>query len=277
MEQKTMKALRSQGIPMQMELKDVPMPQIQEPTDAIVKVTLATICGSDLHMYYGEMGQVPEMTVGHEYCGEVVEVGEAVEGFKPGDRVLVRPAYSCGHCYTCMMGMGAVCMTAGCIGVPNGPDGCFAEYTRVQFANTSMQLIPENVTEDEAVMVSDVLATAYYGVHNGGVKEGDRVIIYGTGPIGLMAALLSKRAGAKQVIVINRSKARPDKAIEKGIADAEIYADEQDPIQTSMLLTEYMGADVVIETIGTEEALNNSLQMVRMKGAYIFILYHILP
>ena len=170
MEQKTMKALRSQGIPKQMEIKDIPVPEIIEPTDAIVRVTLATICGSDLHMYFGEMGQVPEMTVGHEYCGEVVEVGSAVEGFKPGDKVIVRPAYSCGHCYTCMFGMGAICQTAGCIGVPNGPDGCFAEYTRVQFANTSMQHLPANLTEDEAVMVNDVLATAYFGVHNGGVK-----------------------------------------------------------------------------------------------------------
>lgn len=266
MEQKTMKALRSQGIPKQMEIKDIPVPEIIEPTDAIVRVTLATICGSDLHMYFGEMGQVPEMTVGHEYCGEVVEVGSAVEGFKPGDKVIVRPAYSCGHCYTCMFGMGAICQTAGCIGVPNGPDGCFAEYTRVQFANTSMQHLPANLTEDEAVMVNDVLATAYFGVHNGGVKAGDRVIVYGAGPIGLMAAMLSKKAGAKQVIVVNRSKARLDKAIEKGVADAVICAAEQDPVQTSMLMTEYCGADVVIETIGTEESMNNAIQMVRMKG-----------
>ncbi len=266
MGQNTMKAYRFYGA-YDCRMEDVPIPEIVAPDDAIVKVTIATICGSDLHFYKGEMGPSEPKTVGHEYCGEVVAVGENVHDFKPGDAVIVRPAYYCGECYMCKQGMTSVCMNAGCIGVPNGPDGCFAEYCRVKYANTSMVHLPENLTPEETVMISDVYATAYYGLKHAKVKAGDTVAVYGLGPIGMAACQLAKvMFNVGKVIAVNRSKAKLEFVKEKGFADNIICASEEDPAPKVLEFTNYIGADVVIESVGREDVLNKCLELARCEG-----------
>lgn len=266
MKQEIMKACRIHGAN-DLRIDEIPVPQILDPRDVILKVTLATVCSSDVHYARGEMGVHGTQTVGHEFCGEVVEIGKKVTKFKTGDKVLARPAYWCGECDACKLEMYPACTNGGCIGVPNGPEGCFAEYCRVQFAETSLTKIPENLTEEDVIMVGDVLATAYFGLKNGNVMAGDRVVVYGAGPIGMATCILAKTMfGAKQVIAINRRRERLDICLSQGIVDAVVSPVDQDLLQAIMELTEGCGADVTVDTVGSEEVINQSLVFTRCKG-----------
>jgi len=267
MEQKTMKALvyHEAG---KYSLDDVAVPHILQPTDVIGRVTLSAICSSDVHLVHGDMPNVkgPKI-VGHEFCAEIVEVGSAVTDLKPGDRVQVMVGPFCGECKFCKMGVPVMCEhpDAGCFGA-NGPDGCQAEYIRIPSASKMCIKIPEGLTDDDVLLLGDMLATARYGLENAKVKAGQSVAVIGVGPVGLSTCLLAKKVyGARQVIAIDIQQYRVDLALKEGIADVGINPATEDVLQKFMAATGG-GVDAVIETAGTAATLNMAFGMARPGG-----------
>ena len=187
-----MKALVYQG-PGKKALEERPMPAISAPTDAVVKITKTTICGTDLHILKGDVPTCkPGRILGHEGVGVVDSVGAGATSFRPGDRVLISCISACGKCEYCRKGMYSHCTTGGWI-LGNEIDGTQAEYVRIPHADTSLYRIPEGAEEDALVMLSDILPTGFEcGVLNGKVQPGDVVGIVGAGPIGLAALLTAQ-------------------------------------------------------------------------------------
>ena len=177
------------------KLADVEKPQIKGPGDAIVRVTLTTICGSDIHMIHGAAPMMPGNVLGHEFVGVVEELGDRVEGFEAGDRVAVTCTPTCGKCEMCLKGLAAKCVNGGIFGC--GPmfgdlGGSQAEYIRVPHAQFGMHKIPESLTDEQALLVGDILSTGYFAVINGKTTPGDTVAIFGGGPVGLCATVCAK-------------------------------------------------------------------------------------
>src|ERR1017187_4821939 len=187
-----MKALVYQG-PGKKALEDRPKPDITAPTDAIVKITKTTICGTDLHILKGDVPTCqPGRILGHEGVGIVDKVGPAVTAFKPGDRVLISCVSACGKCVYCRKQMYSHCTTGGLI-LGNAVDGTQAEFVRILYADTSLYLIPEGAEEEALVMLSDILPTGFEcGVLNGKVQPGSVIAIVGSGPVGLAALLTAQ-------------------------------------------------------------------------------------
>src|SRR4029450_6816553 len=183
-----MKALVYHG-PGEKAWEEKPAPTLVEPTDAIVRIDTATICGTDLHILKGDVPEVPPGTVlGHEAVGTVVEVGSAVTTFEPGDRVLVSCITSCGRCRFCKEGHYGLCTGGGGWILGHLIDGVQAELARIPFADTSLYKIPEGLTDEQVLFLADILPTSYeVGILNGRVKPGDVVAIVGAGPIGVAA------------------------------------------------------------------------------------------
>ena len=198
-----MKALVYQG-PGKKSLEERPVPKLAAPTDAIVKITRTTICGTDLHILKGDVPTcTPGRILGHEGVGIVDEPGAAVTQFKKGDRVLISCISSCGKCEYCRKGMYSHCTTGGWI-LGNTIDGTQAEYVRIPHADTSLYPIPEGADEEALVMLSDILPTGFEcGVLNGKVAPGSTVAIVGTGPIGLAALLTAQFYSPAEIIMID--------------------------------------------------------------------------
>lgn len=266
MEQKTMKACVMHG-PNDLRIDDMPVPQLLSPTDAIVKVTLTTMCTSDVHCARGHLGFTKPMITGHEYCGTVVEVGADVKNFKPGDRCLVYPAYFCGECFLCQSGQVAICQNGGNLGIGHGPEGCFAEYCLVNWADRMLIPIPGNLTEEDVIMAADVLPTGRFAVTQGEVKKGDTVAVFGVGPIGMAACLFAKQFGASKVIAVDVVQDRLDAALKHGICDHIINSANENPVQQVQALTG-MGVDVAIETAGLDVTINNALEATKIRGTF---------
>ena len=250
------------------QIADVDTPKIVAPTDAIVRVTLTTICTSDVHVLHGK--SVPLMKpfiMGHEFCGEVVELGSEVKDFKVGDRCLVMPAYYCGECDACKRGSYSICKNGGCLGMCFGPDGCFAEYARVQFADRMLVKIPEGLTEKDVIMDCDVLTTGRFGVANDGVKEGDIVAEYGVGPIGMAACIMAKKEfKAKTVIAIDVDESRLQTCLDQGIADYVINSAKEDVVARVMEITNNEGVDVAVDSVGIEATINQAMDITHAFG-----------
>jgi alcohol dehydrogenase len=204
--------LSNQG-PGKKALEERPMPAISAPTDAIVKITKTTICGTDLHILKGDVPTCkPGRILGHEGVGVVDSVGAGVTSFHPGDRVLISCISACGKCDYCRKGMYSHCATGGWI-VGNEIDGTQAEYVRIPHADTSLYRIPEGAEEDALVMLSDILPTGFEcGVLNGKVQPGDVVGIVGAGPIGLAALLTAQFYSPAEIIMIDLDDSRPEVA-----------------------------------------------------------------
>lgn len=261
-----MKACRIHGVN-DIKIDNIPVPTISDTRDAIVKVTLSTICSSDIHYAKGDMGLPKIQTIGHEFCGEIVDIGSDVKDLEIGDKVLAKPAFWCGECEKCEKGLFSTCSKGGCLGVPNGPEGCFAEFCRVQFADTSLTKIPNNLREEEVIMISDVLSTAYFGLTNGSIKKGDNVVIYGVGPIGMSACLLAKvMFKANKVIAVDINEDRLNVCKDQGIADVVLDASKVNILEEIPRLCSGSGCDLVIDTIGTEDVINNCLVFTDYKG-----------
>src|SRR5690625_3577858 len=186
--------------PYKVRVEEKDVPRIEHPNDAIVRVTLAAICGSDLHLYHGMMPDTRVgTTFGHEFIGVVHEVGPSVQNLKPGDRVMVPFNISCGSCYFCSRGLLSNChnvnpnatAVGGIYGYSHtcgGYDGGQAEYVRVPFADVGPTLIPDWMDDEDAVLLTDAVATGYFGAQLGDIGEGDTVVVLGAGPVGLFAA-----------------------------------------------------------------------------------------
>jgi alcohol dehydrogenase len=261
-----MKALVYQG-PGAKAWTDVPRPTLLADTDAIVRVDTTTICGTDLHILKGD---VPAMTegriIGHEAVGTVEEVGSAVKNLTVGARVLVSCVTACGACRFCREARFGQCTGGGGWILGNEIDGTQAEYVRVPFADNSTYPAPEGVSDDELLMLADILPTAYeVGVLNGQVRPGDVVVVVGAGPIGLSAISSARLFSPSLVIAVDLASSRLDAAKQFG-ADLVVNNAEQDPVAAVMELTAGLGADVVIEAVGVPATFELATELVRPVG-----------
>ena len=255
-------------------LDDCPKPAIMAPTDAIVRITKTTICGTDLHILKGDVATcAPGRILGHEGVGVVHEAGPGVTAFKPGDHVLISCISACGICEPCRKGMFSHCTTGGWI-LGNTIDGTQAEYVRIPHANTSLYRIPENAKEDALVMLSDILPTGFEcGVLNGKVQPGSTVAIVGAGPIGLATLLTAQFYSPAQIIMIDTDENRLEIALRFG-ATAIIDSKRQDPKQTVMQLTGGQGVDTAIEAVGVPATFELCADIVAAGGTVANIGVH---
>src|SRR5580658_2135984 len=244
-----MKALVYQG-PGRKALEQRPIPEIQVPTDAVVKITKTTICGTDLHILKGDVATCsPGRILGHEGVGIVEQVGLGVTIFRPGDHVLISCISSCGRCEYCRRGMYSHCMTGGWI-LGNEIDGTQAEFVRIPHADTSLYPIPEGADEEALVMLSDILPTGFEcGVLNGKVAPGGTVAIVGAGPIGLAALLTAQFYSPAQIIMIDLDGNRLAVARRFG-ATASVNSADGKAVETVMKMTGNRGVDTAIEAVG---------------------------
>jgi threonine dehydrogenase-like Zn-dependent dehydrogenase len=251
---------------------DVPEPKIINPHDAIVRVSLTAICGSDLHLYDG---YVPTMMrgdiLGHEFMGEIVEIGSAVKTLKIGDRVIVPFAIACGRCWFCTQGMTSLCdntnpnawmneallgyAASGLYGYSHmygGYAGGQAQYVRVPFADFNPTKIPVGVPDEKALFLTDIFPTGYMAAENCGIEPGDVVAVWGAGPVGLFAIRSAWMLGAERVIAIDRFRERLRLAQSDGRTEVMDYADNDDVFDQLKDLTGGRGPDRCIDAVGME-------------------------
>jgi threonine dehydrogenase-like Zn-dependent dehydrogenase len=252
-----MKALVYNG-PRDVQVREVPDAKIERATDVLVKISSANICGSDLHMYEGRTSMEPGRILGHENMGEIIEVGPAVDRVKVGDRVCLPFNIGCGFCENCEKGLTGFCLTAnpGTAGAAYGfagmgpYSGGQAEYLRVPYGDFNCLVLPRGSEEKENdyVMLSDIFPTGYHATELAGVKPGDSVVIYGAGPVGLMAASSATLKGASMVMVVDTHKDRLKLAEKLGAI--AINDTEGDGVERIMELTGGKGADCGCECVG---------------------------
>jgi threonine dehydrogenase-like Zn-dependent dehydrogenase len=255
-----------------LRVEEAPDPTIEDPRDAIVKLELGTICGSDLHLYNGYVQPIREgYILGHEGIGEVVEVGREVKHVKVGDRVIVPFPIACGECFFCRRGLFSACersnpnaklaeelwghSTGGIYGYSEmlgGYQGLQAEYVRVPYADTDAFKIPEGLTPEQAVMLSDVFPTGFFAAHNCEIQGGETIAIWGAGPIGQIATASAFNLGADRVIVIDREQYRLDHVQKHTPAETINYGEAEDLQDMLKELTDGRGPDAVIDAVGFE-------------------------
>jgi alcohol dehydrogenase len=261
-----MRALVYQG-PGRKAWEEVPDPEITDDGDVIVRVDATTICGTDLHILGGDVPEVrPGRILGHEAVGTVDEVGDGVHTIAPGDRVLVSCISACGTCRFCRQGRYGQCLAGGGWILGHKIDGTQAEYVRVPYADTSTFRIPDGVSDEEALMLADILPTGYeVGVLAGGVRPGDVVAVVGTGPVGLAAITGAQLFSPSHIVAIDRSDARLDAAKQFG-ADVTVNNTREDPLAVIRDLTGRLGADVSIEAVGTPATFELAVSLIRPCG-----------
>lgn len=227
--------------------EEKPKPTIKDSTDAIVRITKTTICGTDLHIMKGDVPEVVDgLILGHEGVGVIQEVGAGVSNFKAGDKVLISCITSCGSCDACRKGMYSHCETGGWI-LGHLIDGTQADYVRIPHADTSLYHIPDGVDEDAIVMLSDILPTGFEcGVLNGQIKPGDTVAIIGAGPIGLATLLTAQFYSPAEIIMVDFDENRLNVA--KTFGATKLVS--KNAAEEIMKLTDGKGVDVAIEAVG---------------------------
>jgi threonine dehydrogenase-like Zn-dependent dehydrogenase len=272
--------------PFEVAVDNVPDARIEKPTDVLVKITSANICGSDLHMYEGRTSVEPGKVLGHENLGEVIEIGSAVDEVKVGDRVSLPFNVACGFCKNCERGFTGFCLTVnpgfagGAYGYADmGPyNGGQAELLRVPYGDFNCLRLPPDAREKESdyAMLSDIFPTGYHGTQLADVRPGDSVVIYGAGPVGLMAALSADLRGASKIMVVDR---QPDRlALAEKIGAIGVNDTKGSPVDQVLDLTGGEGADKGVEAVGWQahdpqgkeapaSTLNNLVASVRATGA----------
>jgi threonine dehydrogenase-like Zn-dependent dehydrogenase len=252
----------------------VPKPQITDPEDILVRVTLSSICGSDLHFIHVPNILPQGNIMGHEFVGVVEEIGPAVTYVKPGDRIVASGGVFCGKCPACRNNLSIACKHFRIYGCgPNYGDlqGVQAEYAVVKFANVTVEKIPDKLTDEDVFFVGDILSTAYMGAtgmtpDGRGIKPGDVVAIFGAGPVGLCELEIANRLlGPSKIIVVDREDYRLAVATRMG-ADHVINAAKEDPAAAIMNITNGLGADFVIEAIGNSEVFAECCASVAFGG-----------
>lgn len=253
-----------------------PLPEILHPEDAIVRVTRSCICGSDLHLYHG---LVPDTrvgsTFGHEFIGVVEDIGSSVHNLKVGDNVIVPFNVSCGKCAFCKQELYGNChesnSQATAVGAifgyshtAGGYDGGQAEYVRVPFADVGPTVIPEWMDHDDAVLLTDVVPTGYQAAEMGGIKTGDTVVVFGAGPVGILAAKCAWLFGAGRVIVIDHYDYRLEFVKKYAQCEAYNFEEMEDPVLFLKKITDWYGADVCIDAVGAD-ASGDALQTITGK------------
>ena len=245
------------------ELTQKDYPKIENKRDAIVKVTLSSICTSDLHIIKGCVPRaIPGTTLGHEFVGEIVETGSGINNLKPGDRVAANCETFCGECYFCKRGFINNCENGGWeLGCTI--DGCQAEYIRVPYADCGLTKLPDNVTDENALFVGDILSSGYWGAELCEIKQNDTAAVIGIGPVGLCAMLSAKTMNAGKIIAIDTDDYRLNLAKEQGLADYTVNPLNSDVEFFIKGLTEKRGADCVIEAAGGKNTLETAWKIAR--------------
>lgn len=257
-----MKAVVFHGVG-DIRLERVPDPKIKEPNDAIVRITSSAICGTDLHFIRGTFsGMKPGRIIGHEAVGLVMEVGKAVRSLRPGDRVIVPSTVGCGSCNYCRAGFYAQCDRANPAGPlagtvfyggpeeAGGLDGLQAEFARVIYADANLIKLPDEITDDQAIMMSDILPTSYQAAEMAGIRPGDAVAVFGCGPVGMMAIACAKHMEAGRIFAIDEVPSRLEMARKHG-AEAINFSTES-PVEVLRELTLGAGPDRVIDAVGID-------------------------
>src|SRR6202140_3827003 len=261
-----MRALTFQGEG-DVKVTDVPKPSIKGSGDALVKVTLGAVCGSDLHILHGHTPINEGAVLGHEFVGVIEEVGGEVKRFKPGARVVSSFFTSCGHCALCRKGWFNQCVNKATFG--HGEyfgdlGGGQAEYVVVPLADHSMELIPKGMTDEQAIFVGDILSTGFFGAERAEIKPGDVVAIVGAGPVGLMATMCAQLFGPARIFVVDMVDSRLETAQDLG--GIPINASQVHPVEAIKKYTSDIGADSSIECVGLMSAVDTAIQCVRGGG-----------
>ena len=261
-----MRAVVYEGVE-QLTVRDVPDPRVEDPHDALVRITTAAICGSDLHFYRGKAPLSPGDTIGHEGVGVVEAVGPDVQRFVPGDRVVLSFDVVCGHCWYCLHGQTSLCeefrnLGAGPFGGNLG--GAQAERVRVPYADTNLLAIPEGMEDERALFVGDILTTGYYGAAIAGIQPADTVAVVGAGPVGFFCVQAAQVHGAKEVLALDME---PDRlALAEKMGAVPLNVAERNAQMAVCELTGGRGADVVIEAVGTAASYQSAVDVVRRGG-----------
>lgn len=253
-------------------LEDRPEPQLQSPTDAIVRVTRSTICTSDLHIIHGAVPRAtPNTVLGHEFVGVIEQVGEGVRALKPGDRVAVSCETFCGECFYCERGWVNNCVEGGwelgCCA-----DGCQAELVRVAHADHTCAPIPLDVSDEDALFLGDIVATGHWGASIAEIEPGSTVAVIGAGPVGLTTMMCARLHEPARIIAIDIDSARLSLARERGLADAVIDASTMDLAAVEVAVRELShnrGADSVIEAAGGSNTFEMAWRIARPHGVVV--------
>ncbi len=262
-----MKALIFNGIE-DIRCEQLPDPGLVSETDALVRVTCAAICGSDLHPYHGrEVGLDRGTVMGHEFAGEVLEVGAAVTRFKRGDRVTSPFTTNCGHCFYCMRGLTCRCVHGqlfGWVAGGQGLHGAQAEYVRVPMADHTLFPLPVDLDDEIGLMLGDILPTGYFTATGAEIHGAGTYAVIGCGPVGLMALLSARHLGAGQIYALDRVPERLAMAERIGAIPLDI--DREDPVAVLRRATQGRGADAVLELVGNAAAGRLAFELVRPGG-----------
>ena len=250
-------------------------PRVEDDRDAVVRITTAAICGSDLHWYHGKAPMLPGEQLGHEGVGVVEEVGSGVEGFSAGDRVVIAFNIACGRCWFCQHEQTSLCdnfrnLGAGMAG--DSPGGTHAEKVRIPDADTNLLKVPEGMDDEHAIFVGDILTTGYYGAAIAGIKPGDTVAVIGAGPVGFFAAQAAREHDPADVLVLDMQKDRLELC---GSGMTAIDVSGQNAQMAVANRTDGRGADVVIEAVGNVPAFESSLEVVRRGGTICIVGWYV--
>ena len=254
-------------------LEDRPVPKILDDRDAIIKVTLTTICSSDIHIKHGAVPRaVPGTILGHEFVGRVVETGSAVKKIKPGDRVSVNVETFCGECFFCKRGFVNNCTD------PDGGwalgcriDGGQAEYARIPFADNGLTVIPDHVSDEQALFNGDILSTGYWAAKIGELNPADTVAVIGAGPTGLCTMMCARLYTPARIIAIDTDEYRLNLAKEKGLADITLVPGRDDPEKVIKELTDGRGADTVFEVAGGADTFQTAWKIARPNAVVVVV------
>jgi threonine dehydrogenase-like Zn-dependent dehydrogenase len=248
-------------------------PKLQTDRDIILKVTATAICGSDLHIYTGGFPQPRPMVLGHEFMGIVEEVGKGVKNLKSGDRVVVPFPIACGACFFCNHDLPGHCENSnpehygpegglmtekggalfGYTDLYGGYDGGQAQYVRVPYADYGPRLVPENLSDEQVLFLTDIFPTGYTGIDWANVQGGETVAIFGSGPVGIMAAKSAWLRGAARVVIVDTLQYRLDKAASTASCETILWDDEaKDVVEKIRAITNGRGADVCVDAVGFE-------------------------
>ena len=260
-------------------LGDRERPAVVEAGDAVVRVTLSSICASDLHIREGSVPRaVPGITVGHEFVGVVEEVGPGVGDLRPGDRVAANVETFCGECFYCRRGYVNNCThplggwALGC-----RIDGCQTELVRVPFADNCLTPIPDHVTDEQALFTGDILSTGYWAADISDISEGDTVVVIGAGPTGLCCAMCARLRSPARIVMLEVSPWRRTFALEHGIADVCIDPSSEDAESIVRGMTDGRGADVVMEVAGGEDTFETAWRIARPNATVCVVAMYPVP
>lgn len=254
-----------------LETREVPV--IRDPRDAVVKVTLTTICSSDLHIIHGAVPRAQAgIVLGHEFVGEVTAVGTAVKKVKPGDRVAVNVETFCGECFYCKRGFVNNCTdenggwALGC-----RIDGGQAEYARIPFADNGLTVIPDHVSDEQALFTGDILSTGFWAAGLGAIRPGDTVAVIGCGPTGLCAMMCAGLYSPSRVIALDTDESRLQTARRQGLADVLLVPGRDDIERRVLEETHGRGADVVLEAAGGKDTFQTAWKIARPNATVVIV------